>query len=92
MNNPFEKLELTLQEITKHLLELKEYAQQKESSQCDELGEMGGIELAAQITGLSKSTLYALSSKGAIPYHKAKGGKRIYFFKSELLAWIKSQH
>ncbi|HYH15438.1 MAG TPA: helix-turn-helix domain-containing protein [Flavisolibacter sp.] len=89
MNNPFEKLENALQEINNHLLELKAYAQQKEINPSNNDEEMGGIELAARVTGLSKSTIYALSSKGAIPYHKAKGGKRIYFFKSELLDWIK---
>jgi excisionase family DNA binding protein len=90
MSNPFEKLELHLREINNHLLELKEYAQTKETSGKEDTEEVGGIELAIKVTGLSKSTIYALSSKGAIPYHKARGGKKIYFNKTELLKWIKN--
>lgn len=90
MNNSFEKLELTLREIKNDLLELKEYAQFKEISAKDDTEEIGGIELAIKVTGLSKSTIYAHSSKGSIPFHKARGGKKIYFNKTELLNWIKN--
>ncbi len=35
----------------------------------------------------SPAAIYALVHRGMIPYHKK--GKRLYFLKSEILAWIK---
>lgn len=52
------------------------------------LPEIGGIELAVTITGLSSSTIYAKKSKNLIP-HRKKGNK-LFFLRDELLAWIKS--
>jgi predicted DNA-binding transcriptional regulator AlpA len=46
------------------------------------------INQASQITGLAKSTIYALAPVGAIPNFKK--GKRLYFYEDELLAWINS--
>jgi len=41
----------------------------------------------ALITGLSKSHLYKLVCRKAIPYYKSDGGKLTYFDKSEVEAW-----
>ena len=49
--------------------------------------ETGGIELAQQVTGLSNARIYALVSARAIPH--AKRGNRLFFNRSELVAWIK---
>jgi predicted DNA-binding transcriptional regulator AlpA len=49
--------------------------------------ETGGLDLAEAITGLSRGTLYKMTCTRAIPHHK-KGGK-LYFFRDELLAWIR---
>lgn len=40
------------------------------------------------ITGLTKSTLYGYVQRNEIPYHKK--GNRLYFFKSEIIDWIKT--
>jgi predicted DNA-binding transcriptional regulator AlpA len=40
------------------------------------------------ITGLTKPTLYGYVQRNEIPYHKK--GNRLYFFKSELIDWIKT--
>jgi predicted DNA-binding transcriptional regulator AlpA len=48
--------------------------------------EVGGIELATQITRLSASRVYTLVNQRAIP-HKKKGN-RLTFRRSELLAWL----
>ena len=48
--------------------------------------EVGGIELAQQITRLSKPRLYALVSARGIPH--SKRGNKLYFDRSELLAWV----
>jgi len=41
----------------------------------------------ALLTGLSKSHLYKLVCRKAIPYYKSEGGKLTYFDKSEVEAW-----
>jgi len=45
-----------------------------------------GIDEAATIVGLRRSTLYAHTSNRTIPHYK-RGGK-LYFRHSELLAWL----
>lgn len=45
------------------------------------------VDTAARLLGLRRSTLYALTSRRAVPHYK-RGG-RIYFLRTELIAWIK---
>lgn len=42
------------------------------------------------ITGLSKSTIYKMTSLKKIPHYKSAGGKITYFDKKELELWQKS--
>ncbi len=46
------------------------------------------IDETAKLIDLSRPTVYGLVHKNKIPYHKK--GKRLYFLKSEILAWLKS--
>ena len=46
------------------------------------------IDETAKLIDLSKPTVYGLVHQNNIPYHKK--GKRLYFLKSEILAWLKS--
>ena len=48
--------------------------------------EIGGIELAQEVTRLSKPRIYALVSARGIPH--AKRGNKLYFNRADLLAWI----
>lgn len=48
--------------------------------------ETGGIDLACEVTRLSKSRVYSLVSARAIPHARKLG--RLYFNRAELLAWI----
>lgn len=48
--------------------------------------EVGGIELAQQVTRLSKPRIYALVSARGIPH--AKRGNKLYFNRTELLNWV----
>ena len=48
-----------------------------------------GIELAEEITGLKRPTIYKLTSKNLIPYYKR--GKRLYFDRHKLEEWIKKE-
>jgi excisionase family DNA binding protein len=50
--------------------------------------EIGGIDLAIEITGLAKPTIYSLVSERKIPH--SKQGKRLYFSRQDLLEWIKN--
>lgn len=46
------------------------------------------LDEVVPITGLSKPTLYGYVQRNEIPYHKK--GNRLYFFKSEIIDWIKT--
>ncbi len=46
------------------------------------------INEACQFLGKARSTMYALTSENRIPYRKC--GNKLYFFKKDLLEWIKS--
>jgi excisionase family DNA binding protein len=47
---------------------------------------LGGLDLAVEVTGLKKPTLYALVHRREIPF--LKKGKRLYFKREDLEAWI----
>ncbi len=49
--------------------------------------EIGGIDLAIELTGLAKPTIYGLVSERKIPH--SKQGKRLYFSRQELTDWLK---
>lgn len=48
--------------------------------------DVGGLALAGEITGLSKSRIYALVSARQIPHSKL--GNKLYFNRAELLTWV----
>ena len=47
---------------------------------------VGGIELAQEITGLSKARIYALVSQRGIVH--SKRGNKLYFTRAQLMAWV----
>lgn len=48
-----------------------------------------GIEVCSTITGYSTSTLYKLTSKNAIPCHRAgSNGRKLFFKLDEILDWL----
>jgi len=46
------------------------------------------IDETAKLIDLAKPSVYGLVHQNKIPYHKK--GKRLYFLKSEIMAWLKS--
>ena len=84
MNNPFD-------EINSNLLEIRNLLGQvlnnQNKVQLIEPDRLGGLELAQEITGLKKNTIYNFVHYNKIPFTK-KGGK-LYFSKKELENWIK---
>ena len=81
MQNPFESLSAQLARIEQMLFDLKHGVTSSAPSD-----EIGGIELAQQVTGLSKARIYALVSARAIVH--SKRGNRLFFRRSELEAWV----
>ena len=68
--------------------ELESFFAEKQSSVKQiKTDEISGIELAIELTGLAKPTIYGLVSERKIPH--SKQGKRLYFSRQELLEWIK---
>lgn len=47
---------------------------------------IGGINLAVEVTGMAKQTIYNLASKRLIPH--AKRGGRIIFEEDKLRSWL----
>ncbi|GAB2575283.1 hypothetical protein [Spirosoma areae] len=79
--NPYELIDRRLTAIEQLLQELR---QQGNSQQIHD--QVGGIELARQVTRLSAARIYTLVSKRAIPH--AKRGNRLTFNRLQLLGWL----
>ena len=85
INNPFDILAEQLQRLEVLILELKSSSQYNAKI----ADQIGGIELAEKVTGLARSTIYAMVSKREIPFFKRPGTKRLYFSSDALLQWIR---
>ena len=83
MNNPFETINTRLSNLEALTLEALKCLR---TTVFTPSPEVGGIELAQQITRLSKPRIYALVSARGIPH--AKRGNKLYFNRAELLAWV----
>ena len=71
-----------LREELENFFAEKQFADEKGKNE-----EIGGIDLAIEITGLAKPTIYSLCSERKIPH--SKQGKRLYFSRQELTDWLK---
>jgi excisionase family DNA binding protein len=80
-SNPFEILEAKLDALAVDVRTLKSRTNDKPPAD-----EVGGLEMAEAVTGLSRSTLYKKTHRREIP-HRHVGG-RLYFRRAELLAWL----
>lgn|GEM_PF-1941256 len=79
MLNPFESLEQKLDLILDKLSKL-------DFKQEDKMKGWGNIDLAREVTGYSKSTIYIKCGKGEIPFVKQDG--KLWFNRNDLLDWI----
>ncbi|MEI7725325.1 MAG: helix-turn-helix domain-containing protein [Bacteroidota bacterium] len=84
MINPFELIENRLSNIETLLLNLK--ATPTPTSLKDELPI--NIDEACRVTGYAKPSIYSKFSRRGIPGYRR--GQKLYFYRSELLEWIKS--
>lgn len=83
----FEQLPNVVATLTNEVRELKALLLNKAEPQ-PEIETPIQLDEVVPITGLTKPTLYGYVQRNEIPYHKK--GNRLYFFKSEIIDWIKT--
>lgn len=84
MQNPFEIIDARLTSIEKLTREAVTFLRISQNLP----PEVGGIELAQEVTRLSKARLYALVSARGIPH--AKRGNKLYFSRADLMTWVEN--
>lgn len=82
----FEQTQKDVAEVKKYLKELKAFLENKEKQQ-PKTDDPKNIDEISNFTGYTKPTIYGYCQKNEIPYHKKNG--RLFFFKSEIIDWIK---
>ena len=78
--NPFTEITARLEALAVDVRALKSRTNEKPAD------EIGGLDMAVEITRLARRTIYKLTHRREIP-HRRVGG-RLYFRRSELEAWI----
>jgi len=84
----FEDLPNVIGKLFAKLDEIEKLLKSRKNIDEDSERELLTIEDAAKLLNLSVATIYTKVSKNEIPVNKK--GKRLYFYKDELLDWIKS--
>jgi|SRR5690554_2341355 len=82
----FENLPQQVAFLRKEFKELKQLILQGNNSQ-PKADEPLSIDEVTDLIGKSKPTIYGYVSRNEIPH--SKSGGRLYFFKSEIIEWIK---
>ncbi|MDY0200852.1 MAG: helix-turn-helix domain-containing protein [Tenuifilaceae bacterium] len=85
MENPFNQLDQRLSTIERTLKELN--TRVKPEPQPQKFRE-GGLALAMEVCNYSKSSIYKLVMKNAIPHKKR--GSRLWFSELELIQWLEN--
>ncbi|HET8803634.1 MAG TPA: helix-turn-helix domain-containing protein [Aequorivita sp.] len=84
MNNPFEVIDARLSRIENLL---KHLPKNVESSNSERKFDVRG---AAKFLGITPPTIYTKVSKGELPFCKAPGSKRLFFYENDLNNYLKS--
>ena len=87
MNFTFEQLPNVIADLKNEVKEMKALLLQKANTQTESNNPLS-IKEVAELTGLTVPTLYGYCQRNEIPYHKK--GNRLYFFKSNVIDWIKT--
>ncbi|MFV0420550.1 MAG: helix-turn-helix domain-containing protein [Dysgonomonas sp.] len=82
----FENLPKAVAHLVSELAEIKSLVEKGQALIVPQKRIPIDIEVACQIIGKAKPTVYALVRKRMIPCYKS--GKKLYFFEDELLEWI----
>lgn len=88
MNNPFELIETRLINIERILLNIENNLNEK-SDQINVDNPLT-VKQAAKFLKLAVPTVYSKVSKGEIPFSKRDDSKRLYFFRNDLIEYLKS--
>lgn len=83
----FDELPKAVSELTEQVSTLTEMVSALQSSKPREKT-LIGMDEACEILQKAKPTIYALVRKGDIPSYKR--GKKLYFYREELIQWIES--
>ena len=86
-NLTFEQLPKAVTILTNEISELKKLLLEKSDSKIESNNPLK-IKEVAKLTSLTVSTLYGYVQRCEIPFHKKNN--RLYFFKSEIIDWIKT--
>ncbi len=86
MQNPFEAIEIRLSGIEKEIKKLNHSTPAETTTEEDEKFD---AQQAAEFLNITLPTLYAKNCKGELPSCKAPGSKRLFFFKSDLITYLK---
>ena len=81
MTNPFDEIKARLDALATEVRSLKNRTMTDKP-----VDEIGGMELFCQVTGYAQRTGYKLVHFRKVP-HMKRGG-RLYFKRSDLLAWL----
>ncbi|MBP1839409.1 helix-turn-helix domain-containing protein [Formosa algae] len=85
---PFTQTQLDVIEIKHSNIKILNYLHHWEKTkQEQEEEDPKNIDEISLITGYTKKTLYGYCQKNQIPHYKKNG--RLFFFKSEIIEWIK---
>jgi predicted DNA-binding transcriptional regulator AlpA len=91
ISNPIISLEQDIKLLQSQVESLKrlllDFLQARQSENVPSKNHATGIDLAMQVTGLAKGTIYNLVAARKIPHYKKNG--RIFFFREELQDWIR---
>ena len=82
MLNPFDEITARLDALAVDVRALKSRTNDKPAD------EIGGLDMAVEVTGLARRTIYKRTHRREIP-HRRVGG-RLYFSRAELLLWIEA--
>lgn len=82
----FEQLPSAVSQLHEKLINIEQILLNQENGQTHE-DQILTIQKAAELINLSVPTIYGLVQRRAIPV--SKQGKRLYFSRDELIAWIK---
>jgi excisionase family DNA binding protein len=86
-------LQITLETLPHHFIKfIRDFESFKESYRQapQEVEQPVDVDAAKEFLNLENvQTVYRMVREGRVPFHKK--GSRLYFFKSELNAWIKSE-
>ena len=84
----FDKLPQAVSYLTEQVIELKQMVSALQPTSSANNHILVEVDEAAIIIMKSKPTIYRLVNQGILPSYKK--GKKLYFYKDELLAWIEN--